>query len=1078
MDERPRVFVAWDHTNREVRRNLDFLTKELNARWTVEALALGPTPPAGSIWETVRTRITHAQGVLAIMDEPNANVAFELGWALAQEGKHVRLMCVEEKPPAWMDAAPLHETFSAGNARDLDVWEKALNAFAAHPGSWTPAMTAAPAGEQTLLLCPSGSSGKPYRKRLTDLVRWKDPLAGPDGVPLTGLPELLRGVGRVVWVLPAPPGNELRDGHDNARLAVVAGFAYGSGRSLEVLWEHNDRKVLDVFHKRSTFTDLESFCDLIRTLADPAPGPTDLRLAWRLKARSAHTQLLPFLASLEDSDLARLHITLDVHTLAGWSHDSDGPARTLHGQLAAKAIRKRGTSPSIEPTSPEGRTLQELLLAAATEPNAPRWAILADPGAGKTCSARAATQALAENPNAPLPVYVSLAAWSAEPTLTDLLEHACKQAGLPDTLATLQQARQERGGLVLLLDGLDEVPPDRRTEAHNLIEALARAPAWGLVPIVVLGRHVAFRRSVLPAVLEPFELAALDDHQQKDLMLRLIGEEARDALWPAVEAQHGLTDLRRNPLLLTLISVVAAERARDGAELPAHRSEVYQEAVHLLLRRGHCVPPTPVRDPTTAWDVLVPLALRLHERPGELWLKREVEEIVVREILRKRPELEQSVKTWWPAGVGSLLDDLRDNAGLLCAVGGEHGPWGFIHRSVREFLAAEALESGWWPERVESAEGWLRRLKEAQGEADKQQRERKQREPQEDPPESPFDRWGEVLALWAARTADQGEALVRLAGAADTTLGHRAVLAADKLPGPMRLALWVDFDETDEDEVSELGAGEPPTVRDLRAAVGLARTTKGLGLLWHLLELAGAPPDRAWFFGACGRGLPTSLSPAAVRIEAGGFLMGSLDAVGDGIEYPQHQVTLTRPFLLGRTAVTREAYAAFDAAHTCPGGPTHPVTEVTWYEAQLYATWLSEGGRLPTEAEWEYACRAGTTTRWSHGHDEANLVEYAWFRKNAQGEIHPVGELFSNPWGLHDMHGNAWEWCQDGWRDYDATPQVDPIGPLYGERIVRGGGSRVDADYCRSDCRVLGQPQHRNVGVGFRVRLPAPAREL
>jgi hypothetical protein len=109
MDERPKVFVAWDHTNREVRKVLDFLTKELNDSWTVEALALDPTPPAGSIWETVRTRIASAHGVLAVMDEPNANVAFELGWAVAQDGKHVRLMCVEEKPPAWMDAALLHE---------------------------------------------------------------------------------------------------------------------------------------------------------------------------------------------------------------------------------------------------------------------------------------------------------------------------------------------------------------------------------------------------------------------------------------------------------------------------------------------------------------------------------------------------------------------------------------------------------------------------------------------------------------------------------------------------------------------------------------------------------------------------------------------------------------------------------------------------------------------------------------------------------------------------------------------------------------------------------------------------------
>jgi formylglycine-generating enzyme required for sulfatase activity len=131
--------------------------------------------------------------------------------------------------------------------------------------------------------------------------------------------------------------------------------------------------------------------------------------------------------------------------------------------------------------------------------------------------------------------------------------------------------------------------------------------------------------------------------------------------------------------------------------------------------------------------------------------------------------------------------------------------------------------------------------------------------------------------------------------------------------------------------------------------------------------------------------------------------------------------------------------------------------------------------RLPSESEWEYACRAGTTTRYSFGDDESELGEYAWYYENSGSETHPVGQKNPNPWGLYDMHGNVWEWCSDWYNDsyYATSPDTDPAGPSSEEkfRVLRGGSWLSDADFSRSSTRGNNLPSISTADIGFRVVL-------
>ncbi|WP_298868967.1 formylglycine-generating enzyme family protein [uncultured Gimesia sp.] len=214
-------------------------------------------------------------------------------------------------------------------------------------------------------------------------------------------------------------------------------------------------------------------------------------------------------------------------------------------------------------------------------------------------------------------------------------------------------------------------------------------------------------------------------------------------------------------------------------------------------------------------------------------------------------------------------------------------------------------------------------------------------------------------------------------------------------------------------------------------------------------------------------------------IPAGTFLMGATFQTRKNNEKPVHQVILTKPFEMGVYEVTQQQYEAVMGTNPSEfKGPDNPVEMVTWDNAVEFCIKLSnmpnEKGfiyRLPTEAEWEYACRAGTTTKYSYGDDDSQLDDYAWYFKNSSFKTHPVGEKKSNPWGLYDMQGNVFEWCQDWFDPYQSSVKTNPIqmGGRMKYRVIRGGGISNVANYCFSSARHNAAPDLKNSRMGFRV---------
>lgn len=293
--------------------------------------------------------------------------------------------------------------------------------------------------------------------------------------------------------------------------------------------------------------------------------------------------------------------------------------------------------------------------------------------------------------------------------------------------------------------------------------------------------------------------------------------------------------------------------------------------------------------------------------------------------------------------------------------------------------------------------------------------------------------------------------------------------------------------------VSISGAASNVYVVQATSSLGESNAWKSLAFLkltnTHQLFLdAVGPAQERRMYRAVLQTPPTNM----VFIPANTFLMGSPtnEAGRNANEGPQTLVTLSRGFWIGKHEVTQGEYLAVTGTNPSefPGDLNRPVSSVSWPDATNYCGLLTERElaagripagsryRLPTEAEWECAARAGTTTRFSFGDDANNseLGRYAWTAENSNFTVHPVGEKLPNPWGLHDMHGNVWEWTQDWLGPLPGGAVTDPQGPAtnpIGWKVTRGG-SFDQGDY-RSATRYFygNHPALKDWNLGFRVVL-------
>jgi formylglycine-generating enzyme required for sulfatase activity len=729
-----------------------------------------------------------------------------------------------------------------------------------------------------------------------------------------------------------------------------------------------------------------------------------------------------------------------------------------------------------------------------------RWAVIGDPGAGKTTLLRHLAAKVAQERPAPwVPVMESLPRLMREPEwLLDRIERRLRRAGASVAgLAAALEREGHEGRLLLLLDGLDEVPRNRREEAEALLRQLSAR--WPATPIVVTSRPIGYRRP--GADFQELQLLPFDSEQRRRFLARWFGRatgkpDHQRAVAAAVEleADYSLRELAGNPLYLTLMALLIEK----GAAPDRRRSGLYVQVFDLLLDGEHRPGGEPIACRKAVHSLLQQLARAMTEDNRDAEPADELEARLYRpELDPLREQLERVPR--WRHSMQTFLNELAEHTGILGPHDGPDADWRFWHRTFREALTAEALALTL---REQGEAAILEHAARIAGDES---------------------RWAEPYALLVGRVKDP-DALVLTLSETNRALGLRAVATAQGLKYKTLSKLLELSDKWDEraevyQQIPEL-IGEAP--RALALVDQLRRRTRNGNDLFFLRQAINAVVSR--WPDACSlseqlcdrfydhiRQPPDDLfqwinTPYDGRIRlwqkvpAGSFLMGSPDGEGDDDEHPQHPVRIEAPFLCAAVPVTNAQYAAFDPAHlpyewdgvSEAELAYHPVERVTWYEAVSFCHWLSaavpglRGARLPVEEEWEHACRAGSRTRYWSGDSEQELADVGWYGANSDNRTHRVGEKRANSWGLYDMHGNVWEWTLSRHTgDYSGREEsftVDPsaIDPEDlagatggGVMVSRGGGCWLAADWARAAVWGFWNPGVESRDLGFRVVVPA-----
>ena len=704
------------------------------------------------------------------------------------------------------------------------------------------------------------------------------------------------------------------------------------------------------------------------------------------------------------------------------------------------------------------------------------FVILGDPGSGKTTHLRRVVLGCATEgpeklglPAGMVPVLLPLRRLKQEDRTLDGFARRL----LADPLEGMDDEEfaawlWKRGRLLLLLDGLDEVPEGRRGEVREWIEKEARRKKRENV-LVVTCRYAGYRDDAKlgPDFLE-MHLMPFSNEQAEQFIrswfhiVETTVGGSRNAETRAEERAGELIErLRRpdfrasriysmthNPLLLTAICLIQYDRGR----LPHASQDLYDECIKVLLQKWREAKGLSTSlDPAKARKALQKVAYDLHER--------EVTRAST-DSLAKSLEPAMLAARWNDITPERFLATIRDESGLLTGWSGES--FGFMHLGFQEYLAAHEVRSRIFACASDNDKfrAELARIAKRFGSS----------------------WWSEVIVLMLAVDepslfAPFFREVVQLPAFAenDELLDMCMEEALHFDPAPFVELLQ----EEDAPARKDLVARKHVALRVLSSAAPEAideETRKSLDALIGEYASTIAPRRDELVSREGGVRL--------VRIPGGTFRMGSSSS-GLLPECPVHNVTVPA-FELAVHPVTNEQYGRFLGAN--PGAeeprywgdrkhnrPTQPVVGVSWNEAQAFCAWA--GLVLPTEAQWEYACRAGSKTRYSSGDNESDLDREGWYGEKSNGSLHSVGEKDANPFGLFDMHGNVWEWCQDSWsEDYSKSSQAHPDAfEDAGDprRVYRGGSFLYSADGARSACRSGVEPSGRYRSLGFR-----PARVI
>lgn len=716
--------------------------------------------------------------------------------------------------------------------------------------------------------------------------------------------------------------------------------------------------------------------------------------------------------------------------------------------------------------------------------------LLGEPGSGKTTGARQLVWRLSSGQSRPedlglpagvIPVFLRFRNLSRDALderngLHVFLEEEARCDEAPAGYEMPGTDLWNRGRLLWVLDGLDEVidPSARKKVSGWISRALTHRPDdW----FVVTCRFQGYYREGVPLGpnfvefhVRPLEKPQVDRFvrdwfgaahrklqgpgKQAETRAKADSSQLLDILTrPAYQTGH-MRELCTNPLLLTILCIVFHEERK----LPMARAELYAHCVRVLLeywRRDLYESQTGLKpyDAEAAQSVLAGVAWWMHaEQDRTAAPLDELARVAEVGLAEVSPS----------SGLGldgrAFLERMRDEAGILAM--DREGRCGYLHLSFQEYLAAEhAAREGKAKELASRAvDSW----------------------------------WREVALLSLRRSRPFCEEFFKEmlhAGIAENypELVDRCLQESLYfVPGPFVYVLNRSKRKHRVAAVLRLLRDRAVQVPDLerichRLADSDDEATRGFTR--EILNRLGATPKAAVRGGDVFVDERTGIT--FVAIPGGEFRMGSL--LGRIHEQPVHRVTISRDYLLGKYPVTNAQYERFlkdigDSVREPEGRgnrrfnqPDQPVVGVSWDDARAFCEWAD--ARLPTEAEWEYACRAGNATEYSFGDDAEKLGEYGWFEANSGGQTQPVGAKKPSPWGVHDMHGNIWEWCHDWYGPYSSEEATDPTEASDAlSRVLRGGCWRFGAGSCRSACRNGGEPVRRIDTTGFRVAADPPAQ--